>query len=609
MSGLCGWFSREPAAVPVAQMAAPLCRFDGAALRSAVHSMGAAALAGGIDGGSLFHEDGLLIAHWGERVDALARLWRTHGAKACTALSGHFAFAILDERRGEALLAVDRCATRPLFYQMIGRTLVFASSLDALLLHPGTGREVDPQAVYNYLYFHGVPGPAAIYKGPRRLAPGEFVHLHEGRIERGRYWRLRFQEADSAAGPKGELLDTLRGAVQDSLGQQQVGVMLGGGQGSAALAALLAAAGGGRVATYSVGFEAATRGSSGAAGQAARLLHSTHHECRVGPGEAADAIPRLAAAFDQPCGDPAALAVFYCAQLARDDGARRLLAGHGGAELLGRRARYARQLRLARYERLPSALRQLVLEPLLFRLCAGVRRGPVAAARAYIEQSMLPLPARLQHANLLNGYGPASVLEPDYLAAVDSSAPHAALDQSWWLVQGRTQINRMIALDLQYGLSDLALPAHARACELAGVTSAYPWLNDALVALAARLDPANKQGGARCALRMALDGTLPRRLLGARGQGLAPPFGQWLLSDARLRSLAFDSLSDLRRRGIVRAGFVDALLTAHLPANPSRHGRMVWVLMMLELWFGRRRHGSDGAAAARRARTAEAGLH
>jgi asparagine synthase (glutamine-hydrolysing) len=610
MSGLCGWFSREPAAVPIAQMAAPLCRFDGAALRTAAHSLGAAALAGGIDGGSLYHEDGLLIAHWGERVDALAQLWRSHGAKACTALSGHFAFAILDERRGEALLAVDRGATRPLFYQMIGRTLVFASSADALLLHPGTGRDVDPQAVYNYLYFHTVPRPAAIYKGPRRLEPGEFVHLHDGRVDRGRYWRLRFQESASgaAAAPKGELLETLRGAVQDSLGQQQVGVMLGGGPGSAALAALLAAASGSRVSTYSVGFEAGGRGASGPAAQAARLLHSSHHACRVGPGEAADAIPRLAAAFDQPCGDPAALAAFYCAQLARDDGARRLLAGHGGAELFGRRARYARQLRLARYEKLPSALRQLVLEPLLFRLCGGVRRGPLAAARGYIEQSMLPLPARLQHANLLNGYGPASVLAPDYLAAVDPTAPHVALDQSWWLVQGRTLVNRMIALDLQYGLADLALPAHARACELAGVTTAYPWLNDAVVALAARLDPADKQGGGRCAFRAALQGTVPRRLLAAQGHGLAPPFGQWLLSDARLRSLAFDSLSDLRRRGIVRAEFVDALLTRHLPANPARHGRMTWVLMMLELWFAQRRPGAAGIGAERRAHEAETGL-
>jgi asparagine synthase (glutamine-hydrolysing) len=137
MSGLCGWFSAGPAAMPLAEMAAPL----GAAhpLRSAGHGLGAAALSASLEEASLYHRDGLLIVHWGERRDAtaaLARLWRTHGPQACAALSGHFAFALLDEGRAEALLAVDRSATRPLFYQMAGRSLLFASSREALARRP-----------------------------------------------------------------------------------------------------------------------------------------------------------------------------------------------------------------------------------------------------------------------------------------------------------------------------------------------------------------------------------------------------------------------------------------------------------------------------------------
>jgi asparagine synthase (glutamine-hydrolysing) len=612
VSGVCGWFSREPAAVPIAQMAAPLCRFDLVPVRTASHSLGAAAVAGGIDGGALYHEDGLLIAHWGERVEALARLWRSHGVNACAALSGHFAFAILDERSGEALLAVDRCATRPLLYQVVGHTLLFASSADALVQHPGAGRDIDPQALFDYLFFHAVPGSATMYKGPRRLAPGEFVHLHGGRLDRGRYWRLRFQEnqPEPASDLEEELRDTLRGAVQDSLGQQQVGVMLGGGAASAALAALLRNASGDRIPTYSVSCESGSRAGHAASTPGRRQQHRDHHHCRIGPGEAADAIPRLAAAFDQPCGHPGALPAFYCAQMAREGGTQRLLAGHGAAELFGRRERYALQLRLARYERLPSALRQLLIEPLLFRLGGAMRRGPLAAARGYVEQAMRPLPERLQHANLMLGYGSASVLDPAFLAAVDPSAPHAMFDQSWWLVQGRTQVNRMIALDLQYALVEQSLPAHARACELAGVAGAYPYLNDAVVAFAARLDPAFKRDGARGLLPAALRGTLQRRTLAARGQGFALPFGQWLQSDARLRSLAFDSLSDLRRRGIVRADFVDTLLTHHLPQQPGRHGTMVWVLMMLEQWFAQRRPAGSGVhGIGRAAHAAEAGSH
>ena len=180
MTGLCGWFSSEPAALPLADMAAPLD--DGTSLRTGAHSLDAVALAGNPDEASLHREDGLLIVHWGERVEELARLWRSHGAQACAALSGHFAFAILDERRAEALLAVDRCATRPLFYQVVGRTLLFSSSMEALARHPGAGAGHDPQALFDYLYLNAVHGPRTMHAGSRRLAPGECLHLRGGRV-------------------------------------------------------------------------------------------------------------------------------------------------------------------------------------------------------------------------------------------------------------------------------------------------------------------------------------------------------------------------------------------------------------------------------------------
>ncbi|MDL2356422.1 MAG: hypothetical protein QFF03_14310 [Pseudomonadota bacterium] len=74
MSGLCGWFSHEPAAVPIDQMAAPLYRFGAPPLQVGEHGAGALALAVGAGNGSLLHEEGLLVAVWGERAETVARL-------------------------------------------------------------------------------------------------------------------------------------------------------------------------------------------------------------------------------------------------------------------------------------------------------------------------------------------------------------------------------------------------------------------------------------------------------------------------------------------------------------------------------------------------------
>ncbi len=594
MSGLCGWFSHDPGALPIEQMAEPLHRFDGATLWLGQHGAGALALAAGAGSGSLLHEDGLLVASWGEKAETVARLWRSHGPKVCAALSGQFVFALLDEKRDEALVAVDRSASRPLFYQQVGRTLVFASSAESLVQHPGAGREIDPQALYNYLYFHGVPAPSSIYKGQRRLVAGESLHFQGGRLARARYWKLQFHETLAAGGAdlKQEMIDTVRSTSAAATGGHTGAVLLSGGAGSAAVAALLSG-GGEAVRTYSVGYDGDNQGALARARSLARLLGAVHKERSIGAAAVTDAIPRLAAGFDQPLGDPAVVAMLYGAELARGDGVQRLLGGHGAAELFGARVQYSQQARLSQYEKIPSALRQTLVEPLLFQLAGGVRGAPLKRARSYIEQAMAGLPGRLQAANLLQGYASAEVFEAGFLGGVDPTAPAALMEQSWWLSDGASQVSQLIALDLQYALADLQLPSMAKACELAGLEAGFPYLSDAVVAFAARLTPRQKLDGVKSSpfFRDAVRSLLPRRA--AQQHGAAPmPFGLWLQSEPRLRSVAFDSLSDLKRRAIVRPAFIDTLLTARLAEHPAYHGRMVWLLMMLEQWFSQRRFGT-----------------
>ena len=132
--------------------------------------------------------------------------------------------------------------------------------------------------------------------------------------------------------------------------------------------------------------------------------------------------------------------------------------------------------------------------------------------------------------------------------------------------------------------------------------AAFPFLGDAVVAFAARLAPQHKLDGARPGrfLRDALRAT-PVHQAAAPRTPAAPPVGHWLQVDQRLRALAFDSLSDLKRRAIVRADFIDTLLVARLAEQPAWHGRMVWLLMMLEQWFAQRRPAALHMPFARRA--------
>lgn len=101
-------------------------------------------------------------------------------------------------------------------------------------------------------------------------------------------------------------------------------------------------------------------------------------------------------------------------------------------------------------------------------------------------------------------------------------------------------------------------------------------------------------------LREALRDLLPRLRGAVRAPSAAPPLAQWLLAEPRFRQLAFDSLSDLKMRRIVRADFIDTLLATSGASEPDPHARMVWLLMMLEQWLAQRPAASVRMPAARK---------
>jgi asparagine synthase (glutamine-hydrolysing) len=78
---------------------------------------------------------------------------------------------------------------------------------------------------------------------------------------------------------------------------------------------------------------------------------------------------------------------------------------------------------------------------------------------------------------------------------------------------------------------------------------------------------------------------LPDEIITKTKHGFGLPVGPWLQTHPPLRQLALDSLSDLKRRGIVRPEFIDELTSTRVEIHAGYYGTMIWVLMMLEQWL------------------------
>ncbi len=524
------------------------------------------------------------------RTQGLQAAWQAALAKgaasAAASAEGDFAVGIRNES-GHVFMAVDRFAVHSLCYRIIDGQLHFSSRADELAALPPKA-DIDPQAIFDFLYFHVIPSPRTIFRGVHRLPAAHYALFEHGQLTVASYWTPRF---DEIARPDfnalaAEFRHLIQGAVASQLDGGKAACFLSGGTDSSTVAGMIGQAAGRPAATYSIGFEAEGYDEMEFARIAAKRFGTEHHEYYVTPDDLVRSIPAVAAHYDQPFGNSSALPAFYCAQMAREDGVTKLLAGDGGDELFGGNSRYAKQRVFGWYDSVPSALRSGFLEPLLERTPLGTL--PLASkGRSYVEQAKVPLPDRMQMYNLLLRLGVGNVFEADFLAQVNTGDPLRQQQAVWQQVQGASPLNRMLAFDWRYTLAEADLPKVCGTTSLAGVAVGFPFLDPALLAFSMRLPTDYKLNGLklRWFFKEALRGFLPDEILTKKKQGFGLPFGVWANRHDGLRQLASDSLHSLATRGIVRQDFIVKLLKEHLPAHPGYYGEMVWILMLLEQWM------------------------
>jgi len=526
---------------------------------------------------------------------AFAAAWEAGGPVAAAhAAQGDFAVAVHDAR-GRAFLAVDRFATRSLCWRIDSQgRLHTAERADDLA---GANAELDPQALFDYLFFHVIPSPRTVFAGVHRLPPGHCALWEDGRLTVMPWWVPQFQPQagrsfeDWRAEFRGLLLEGVRSRLDGS----QPACFLSGGTDSSTVAGMVREAAGRPAHTYSIGFEAEGYDEMAYARIAAKHFGAQHHEYYVTPQDLVAHIPRVAAHYDQPFGNSSALPSYCCALFAREHGATRLLAGDGGDELFGGNTRYAKQRVFGLYGHVPAPLRSHVLEPLLQRSPLG-RLPLLKKGASYIGQARQPMPDRMHGYNLLLRLGLAEVLSPDFLARVDPGDALRQQREVWQAPHASSDLDRMLAYDWRYTLAECDLPKVCGTTGLAGVDVAFPMLDDALVDFSLRLPTDYKLKGMklRWFFKEALRGFLPDEILAKKKQGFGLPFGVWLTRHEGLRKLAEDSLGSLGTRGIVRPDFVRRLLPELVPQHPGYYGEMVWILTMLEQWLRVRAPGARG---------------
>lgn len=549
-------------------------------------------LVAALTGRPVFLDEALaLIARDRSPAMAVAHGWLRHGEKLPTLIHGNFAFAVLEPLKKKACLVLDRVGAERLCYANRGGHLVFGSSAQNVAAHPGVGRVIDPQAIYDYLYFHTIPAPRSLYRGVHKLLPGQMVTLKNGRICTGFYWQADYTPVDAGYDAhRAHFRSILDESVRDA-DTPSTAAFLSGGTDSSTVVGALTAVRGAPVDTFSIGFDAAGFDEMDYARCAAERYGSRSHEYYLKPADIVTAIPVIACEYDEPFGNDSAVPTYFCARAARDAGFENMLAGDGGDEIFGGNVRYARQKVFERYFRLPAALRRGIVEPLAH--FPGLSdRFPLAKLKSYVRQANMGLPLRLESYNFLHRTPLDQIFSPGFIEAVDPSAADAALVETYARTASDDYINRMMHLDLKFTLADNDLRKVGTMTEAAGIEVRYPLLDDRMVAFANHLPVDYKVRGQtlRWFFKEALRDLLPEKIINKSKHGFGLPFGMWSIQYAPLGDLVGDSLADFKQRGWIEPAYLDHMLAMQRGSHASYYGVMIWVTMMLEQWLQANAH-------------------
>ncbi len=512
----------------------------------------------------------------GGDTETLLALYDEHGVDGVHLLRGQFAYALHDGESGELHLVRDRLGILPLYYYLDDRVFAFASEIKALFPVIGHHR-VDRDSLHDYLAHRSVPAPHTLIEGVRKVPPGHRLTLgRDGQVRLRAYWEIpvRAQQRDVdpavAVALVGAALDA---SIQDALvADVPVGAYLSGGIDSSLISALTAKAKGAEgLHTFAAGFGDPRVDELDWARRVAGIVGSEHHEVIVTAEDFKDTWGKLSWHRDAPLSEPADVAVFRLAELARRH-VKVVLSGEGSDELFGGypKYRYAAATRWAGV--VPAPVRGALL-PRLERALPASRARLGVAVRALAEGSA---------AERMRGwFAPFTERERDGLlggpAARSGTGPYE---------RGRGDaLRRMLYADSHSWLADNLLERGDRMSMAASLELRPPFLDHRLVELAFALPSSVKvRGGVtKWVVKEVARQHLPGDVVDRVKSGFRVPLDAWFRDG--LREMANDLLTGPASfvAEVLDPGAVRKLLSEHESGERNEQTRL-WTLLSLEVW-------------------------
>jgi len=271
-------------------------------------------------------------------TEVILHLYEDFGPGCLKFMNGQFALAIWDQRRKSLFLARDRVGIRPLFYTVCAGKLIFGSEIKAILAHPETRAEINPQALREVFTYWSPLSPRSIFKDIFELPPAHYMLVQDGEMRVERYWAMDFT-AEPAGRSAADYQDELEALLIDATrirlrADVPVGAYLSGGLDSSLTTAMIRGYSQNRLDTFSISFSDPAFDESQFQLQMARHLGTEHHVVACSYREIGEAFPGVVWHAEVPVLRTAPVPMYLLSQLVRQHDFKVVMTGEGADEFL-----------------------------------------------------------------------------------------------------------------------------------------------------------------------------------------------------------------------------------------------------------------------------------
>ena len=492
------------------------------------------------------------------------------GTDVVSHLRGMFAFAIWDSLKRELFLARDPWGIKPLYIYEETGTFLFGSEIKAFLDHPDFKKEFNGKPLAAYLCYNSVPTEETFFKGVKRVPPGHFVIVRaDGGVEDACYRTLTFNETAMSLE---EASKAIGAAMAESVRYHQiadveVGSFLSSGIDSSYLVALARPD-----KTYTVGYEDERYDEIRYAKELTEKLGITNRSRTIDRDDYLKALPDIIYHMDEPLADPAAIALYFVAQIASED-VKVVMSGEGADELFGGYNSYQEEVSGSRYMKIPYPLRRAAsavagILPEARGLNFIYRRGRklkdyhIGLGRVFRDREALSL------VRLKDQVVPTSLTAPYYEAHKKDS----------------TMVQRQV-IDFYFWLVNDFLFAVDRNTMMFSLEARTPYLDNAVFDVARRLTTDKKVNlqTTKIALRTAAKEVIPNDSYKKKKLGFPVPLREWMREEDLDQKIEEAFKSDEAAQFFHRKKILKLL--AQLRSGKKDCYKKVWAIYIFLMWY------------------------